>query len=79
MTVQGKTVSAIDIAKGALGFLPDMPHILPSLASLAFLRPHSRRSLGLLFQETARKHAKSTFLKSDQQCWTYGQANSVCN
>jgi len=79
MTVQGKTVSVIDIAKGALGFLPDVPQILPTLANLAFLRPHSRRSLGLLFQETARKHPQSIFLKSEQQSWTYAQANSICN
>lgn len=79
MTVQGKTVSVIDIAKGAIGFLPDVPQIIPSLASLALLRPHAHRSMGLLFQETARKYAKRTFLKSGTEGWTYAQANSMCN
>lgn len=79
MTVQGKTVSAIDIAKGALGFLPDMHRILPSLFNLALLRPHSRRSLGLLFQESAAKHAKHPFLKSGVETWTYEKANASCN
>lgn len=79
MTAQGKTVSAIDIAKGALGFIPDIPQIIPTLATLAMLRPHARKSLGLLFQETARKNARRVFLKSDDQSWTYAQANAVCN
>jgi fatty-acyl-CoA synthase len=68
MTVQGKTVSVIDIAKGALGFLPDVPQILPTLANLAFLRPHSRRSLGLLFQETARIQFA---IKWRAVCWAW--------
>ena len=79
MTEQGKTVSAIQIAKGALSFLPDMPQIIPALASLALLRPSSRRSMGLLFQETARKYPQNIFLKSDIQSWTYAQANELCN
>lgn len=79
MTVHGKTVSVIDIAKGAFALLPSMPQIIPSLAHLALLRPGSRRSLGLLFQETARKYANQTFLKSDFHSWTYLQANTICN
>ena len=79
MTAQGKTVSAIDIAKGALGFIPDIPQIIPALANLAMLRPHARKSLGLLFQDTARKNAKQVFLKSGEQSWTYAQANAICN
>lgn len=79
MTAHGKTVSVIDIAKGAIGFLPDMPHILPSLASLALLRPQARKSMGLLFQETARKHSNKPFLRSESHCWTYAQANAICN
>lgn len=79
MTARDKTVSAFDIAKGALAFLPDMPKVLPSLASLALLRPQSRKSLGLLFQETANKHSKRVFLRSGDQCWTYAQANAICN
>ena len=79
MTARDKTVSAFEIAKGALAFLPDMPKVLPSLANLALLRPQSRRSLGLLFQETAQKHAKRVFLRSGDQSWTYAQANAICN
>ncbi|HEX4855795.1 MAG TPA: long-chain-acyl-CoA synthetase [Limnobacter sp.] len=79
MTRHAKTVSAIDIAKGALSLLPDLPKILPSLGSLALLRPHSKRSLGLLFQETANRHGDRLFLKSGDQTWTYAQANSQCN
>ena len=79
MTAQGKTVSAIDIAKGALGFIPDIPQIIPTLANLALLRPNARKSLGLLFQDTARKNARHVFLKSEDQSWTYAQANAVCN
>lgn len=79
MTARDKTVSAFEIAKGALALLPDMPQILPSLASLALLRPQSRKSLGLLFQETAQKHSKKVFLRSEDQSWTYAQANAICN
>ncbi|MCR2746662.1 long-chain-acyl-CoA synthetase [Limnobacter parvus] len=79
MTAQGKRVSVFDIAKGAIGYLPDVPQIIPSLASLALLRPHARKSMGLLFQETARKYAKRTFLKSGTESWTYQHANLICN
>ena len=79
MTAQGKTVSVIDIAKGALGFIPDIPLIIPTLANLAMLRPNARKSLGLLFQDTALKNARQVFLKSEDQSWTYAQANAMCN
>lgn len=79
MTARDKTVSAFDIAKGALAILPDMPQILPSLARLALLRPQSRKSLGLLFQEAAQKHSEKVFLKSGDESWTYAQANALCN
>lgn len=79
MTLLRKTVSAVDIAKGALGLIPDLPRILPSLGSLALLRPQSKRSLGLLFQEAASRHPARLFLKCGEQSWTYAEANSIGN
>lgn len=79
MTSHRKTVSAIDIAKGALGYLPAIPKVLPALAGMALLRPDSRRSLGLLFQETVKKHSERVFLRHHDQTWTYAEANAQCN
>jgi fatty-acyl-CoA synthase len=79
MSERSKTVSILEIAKGALGLLPDAHNRAYALARLALLRPGSPRSLGKMFQETAAKHGQRVFLKSGDDCWTYAKANAVAN
>ncbi len=79
MSEDGKTVSIFDIARGAIGLLPDAHNRAYSLARLALLRPGSRHSLGLMFQRTAARHAERTFLKCGDDSWSYAKANGVVN
>ena len=79
MSEDGKTVSIFDIARGAIGLLPDAHSRAYSLARLALLRPGSKYSLGLMFQRTAARHAERTFLKCGDDSWSYAKANGVVN
>ena len=79
MSEHGKTVSIFEIAKGAIGLLPDAHNRAYSLARLALLRPSSRQSLGLMFQKTAARHAERIFLQCGNDSWSYGKANGVIN
>lgn len=79
MSSKGKTVSALEIGAGALALIPDVPQLLPRLLQMATLRPQSKRSLGLMFQTTAQRHASRPFLAFENQTWTYAQANVLAN
>ncbi|WP_370263447.1 long-chain-acyl-CoA synthetase [Limnobacter sp.] len=79
MTYRGKNVSALELGAGALAMLPDVPRILPKLLKMAVLRPESRRSLGLEFQNAARQYADRPFLRFENAQWTYAQANAQVN
>ncbi|MCQ8897178.1 long-chain-acyl-CoA synthetase [Limnobacter humi] len=79
MGLHAKTVSPLDIARGALSYLPDVPRLLPGLLGLATLRPGSRRSLALVFQNQAARHAQRKFVDDGRLCLTYGQANVMAN
>ncbi|HEY1058953.1 MAG TPA: long-chain-acyl-CoA synthetase [Limnobacter sp.] len=79
MVSHTKTVSPLDIARGALAYLPDVPRLLPGLLGLATLRPSARRSMGLVFQNQAARHAARCFVNDGRTRLTYAQANAMAN
>lgn len=72
-------VSLIDIGKSALAMVPDLPEIGLRLWGLATITPDSKHSMGLFFQDQAKKNEDQLFLKDGQQSWTYGEFNRLTN
>lgn len=79
MSHQRKTVSALDIGFGALSFLPDLPNVVKQLFDMALLTKSSRKSLGLVFEQTAAQYADRPFIRTAHATLTYQQANERAN
>lgn len=72
-------VSLVDIGKSALSMVSDLPEIGLRLWGLATVTPESKRSMGLFFQDQAKKNEHGLFLKDGDNSWTYGQFNRLAN
>lgn len=74
-----KTVSVLDIAKGALAYLPDVPRLVPNMVNMALLRPQRRVSLATVFESQAQAHADRPFLRDQTKTFTYQEADAMAN
>lgn len=77
-------VSLLDLGKGALGILPDLPLLAKEAPGMLLRKPTARNSLGLIFQKAAARHPERPFLKGEGvagavRTITYGEANSIVN
>ncbi|WP_446665905.1 long-chain-acyl-CoA synthetase [Flexivirga sp. B27] len=77
-------VSLLDLGKGALGILPDLPLLAKEAPGLLLRKPTAKNSLGLIFQKRAAQHPERPFVKGEGddggvRTLTYGEANSIVN
>lgn len=77
-------VSLLDLGKGALGILPDLPLLAKEAPGLLLRKPTAKNSLGLIFQNNAARHPDRDFVKGEGddgnvRTLTYGEANSIVN
>lgn len=79
MQGESNTVSAIDVLKGAVSALPELPKALSNLWAFASLRQSSRRTLASCFEQQVEKRGEALFLMVQGQQWSYQEANRVIN
>lgn len=77
-------VSLLDLGKGALGILPDLPLLAREAPGLLLRKPTAKNSLGLIFQNNAARHPERPFVKGEGddgevRTLTYGEANAIVN
>ncbi|MBB2893312.1 long-chain-acyl-CoA synthetase [Flexivirga oryzae] len=77
-------VGLLDLGKGALGILPDLPLLAREAPGLLFRKPTAKNSLGLVFQHAAARHPERPFLKGEGadgevRTVSYGEANATVN
>ena len=74
-----RRVGVTDVAKGLVGFLPDLPLLTREAPGLVLRKPSHTASIGLQFQRTAHRHADRPFLKGAGRQLTYREANELVN
>ena len=72
-------VGLLDVGKGVLGLVPDLPLLAKEAPGLLFRKPTARNSIGLVFQRAAARHPERPFLKGPGRVLTYGEANDIVN
>lgn len=78
-TAVRRRVSVTDVAKGLLGFVPDLPVLTREAPGLVLRKPSHTASIGLQFQRTAQRNADRPFLKGTGRELTYREANERVN
>ena len=68
-----------DIARAALGLIPETPRLLRAGLSLARLHPESENSIGLLLERRARETPWHTALVFEGERWSYHAFNAWAN
>ena len=74
-----RRVGVTDVAKGLVGFLPDLPLLAREAPGLVLRKPSHTASIGLQFQRTAHRYADRPFLKGAGRELTYREANELVN
>ena len=72
-------IEARDIARAALGLIPETPRLLRAGLSLARLHPEAENSIGLLLERRARETPWHTALMFEGECWSYHAFNAWAN
>ena len=72
-------IEARDIARAALGLIPETPRLLRAALALAQLRPEARNSIGLLLEQRARATPRRTALVFEGEGWSYHAFNAWAN
>ncbi|TWP34232.1 long-chain-acyl-CoA synthetase [Leekyejoonella antrihumi] len=72
-------VGLLDVGRGVLGLVPDLPLLAKETPGLLFRKPTARNSIGLVFQRAAARHPERPFLKGPGRVLTYGEANETVN
>ncbi|RNI19899.1 long-chain-acyl-CoA synthetase [Flexivirga caeni] len=77
-------VSLLDLGRGALGIVPDLPLLAREAPGLLFRKPTAKNSIGLVFQNAAARHPQRPFLRGEGpggevRTVTYGEANAIVN
>ena len=78
-TAVRRRVGVTDVAKGLVGFLPDLPLLAREAPGLVLRKPSHTASIGLQFQRTAHRNADRPFLKGAGRELTYREANELVN
>ncbi|MBC9955585.1 long-chain-acyl-CoA synthetase [Yimella sp. cx-51] len=74
-----RRVGLTDVAKGLMGFTPDLPMLMREAPGLLLRKPDHHASMGQQFQLTAARHPDRPFLKGAGRELTYRQANELAN
>jgi acyl-CoA synthetase (AMP-forming)/AMP-acid ligase II len=72
-------IEAGDIARAALGLIPETPRLLRAGLALAQLRPEAENSIGLLLEQRARATPWHTALVFEGERWSYHAFNAWAN
>ena len=72
-------VGLTDIATRVPGLLADLPVIARGALTGLLARPHSKKSIGTVFQERAARYGDRVFLRFGDQELTYRDANAAAN
>ncbi len=72
-------VGLTDIASRVPGLLADLPVIARGALTGLLARPHSKKSIGTVFQERAARYGDRVFLRFGDQELTYRDANAAAN
>ncbi|MDX1668705.1 MAG: long-chain-acyl-CoA synthetase, partial [Limnobacter sp.] len=79
MNKKTSVVSLVEIGKNALAMAPELPEIAKRLWHLATVTPESYTSMGQFFEDRVKRFANQPFLKSNDEVWTYQEANREIN
>lgn len=74
-----QSISILDLGKGALDYVPDLPELAFKALGLATLRPSSKRSLPSFFESMVARHGNNWMIRSEEGAWTYNQVNAKAN
>ncbi|OZG30375.1 long-chain-acyl-CoA synthetase [Williamsia sp. 1138] len=73
------SVGLLDVAKGALGMVPDLPGVIRHAPGLILRRPKAEATIGSVFDGLVAKHPERPFLRFEGKSITYGEANRQIN
>ncbi|GFG75043.1 long-chain-acyl-CoA synthetase FadD6 [Mycobacterium botniense] len=80
MSEGGRTaVRLTDIATRVPGVVADLPVIVRGVLTGLLVQPHSKASIGTVFQQRANRFADRVFLRFADQQLTYREANTTAN
>lgn len=74
-----RRVRLTDIARGIVRGVPDAMTVNRGLLGLATLRPTSRRSIGRVIEDRARRTPDAPALQFDGRVWSYAEFNAWAN
>ncbi len=72
-------VGLIDVAKGALAMVPDLPGVIRHAPGLVLRRPKAKDTIGSVFNDLVAKHPERPFIRFEGNSITYGEANRKIN
>ncbi|CAM3305700.1 fatty-acyl-CoA synthase [Williamsia muralis] len=73
------SVGLLDVAKGALAMVPDVPGIVRHAPGLILRRPSAESTIGSVFNSLVAKHPERPFIRFEGNSITYGEANRRIN
>lgn len=73
------SIGLIDVAKGALGMVPDLPGVIRHAPGLILRRPKAEATIGSVFDGLVAKHPERPFIRFEGKSLTYGEANRRIN
>ena len=73
------SVGLIDVAKGALAMVPDLPGVIRHAPGLVLRRPKAKDTIGSVFNKLVAKHPERPFIRFEGNSITYGEANRQIN
>lgn len=69
----------MDVAKGALAIVPDLPGVIRHAPGLVLRRPKAKGNIGSVFNKLVAKHPERPFIRFEGKSVTYGEANRQIN